>query len=42
MAAGRDAGAQAANSIPLRLPREVSDLFRDWLAASFPDRAARM
>jgi DNA repair photolyase len=42
MEAGRDAGAQAANTIPLRLPLEVSDLFRDWLAASFPDRAARV
>lgn len=42
METGRDAGAQAANTIPLRLPLEVSDLFRDWLAASFPDRAARV
>ena len=42
MEAGRDAGARAANSIPLRLPLEVADLFRDWLAATFPDRAARV
>ena len=28
MEAGRDAGATYANSIPLRLPLEVADLFR--------------
>jgi DNA repair photolyase len=42
MEAGRDAGAQAANTIPLRLPLEVSALFRDWLEATVPDRAARV
>ncbi|HMS94589.1 MAG TPA: radical SAM protein, partial [Tabrizicola sp.] len=42
MEAGRDAGARAANTIPLRLPMEVSRLFRDWLAATFPDRAERV
>ncbi len=42
MEAGRDAGARAANTIPLRLPLEVSELFRDWLTATFPDRAARV
>jgi DNA repair photolyase len=42
MAAGRDAGARAANSIPLRLPLEVSGLFRDWLQATVPDRAAHV
>lgn len=42
MEAGRDAGAKAANSIPLRLPLEVSQLFRDWLATTFPDRASRV
>ena len=26
----------------LRLPREVSPLFRDWLAEHYPDRAARV
>lgn len=26
----------------LRLPREVATLFRDWLAAHYPDRAARV
>ena len=42
MQAGRDAGATFANSIPLRLPLEVADLFRNWLEATFPDRAARV
>ena len=42
METGRDAGAQAANTIPLRLPLEVAQLFRDWLEATFPDRAARV
>jgi len=42
MQAGASAGATYANSIPLRLPREVADLFRDWLDATVPDRAARV
>jgi DNA repair photolyase len=42
MEAGRDAGATAANTIPLRLPLEVSTLFREWLEATFPDRAERV
>ena len=42
MEAGRDAGARAANTIPLRLPLEVSGLFRDWLEATVPNRAARV
>lgn len=42
MEAGRDAGARAANTIPLRLPLEVSGLFRDWLQATLPDRAAHV
>ncbi len=42
MEAGRDAGARAANTIPLRLPLEVAGLFRDWLTATVPDRAARI
>ncbi|WP_136645770.1 PA0069 family radical SAM protein [Tabrizicola sp. YIM 78059] len=42
MQAGRDAGARFANSIPLRLPLEVADLFRRWIQTTFPDRAARV
>jgi DNA repair photolyase len=40
--AGAAAGAIAASSIVLRLPREVSDLFQEWLWEAFPDRAARV
>lgn len=39
---GRDAGARHASWIMLRLPREVSPLVREWLAANFPDRAERI
>jgi DNA repair photolyase len=42
MEAGSEAGAKAANTIPLRLPLEVSALFREWLDATVPDRAARV
>ena len=40
--AAADAGASHATSIPLRLPLEVATLFRDWVEATFPDRAARV
>ncbi len=40
--AAAEAGASHATSIPLRLPREVADLFRDWIEATFPDRAQRV
>ena len=36
------AGAVAASYITLRLPREVSGLFQDWLAAHYPDRAGKV
>ena len=42
VAAGAEAGAKAASSIVLRLPREVAPLFRDWLAAHAPGRAERV
>lgn len=42
LTAARDAGAQAASYIALRLPREVSDLFQSWLARHAPDRAAKV
>jgi DNA repair photolyase len=35
-------GAQEAGYIMLRLPLEVRDLFRDWLEAHAPERAARV
>lgn len=42
LAAARDAGAMAASWVMLRLPREVSPLFREWLASHCPDRAGRV
>jgi DNA repair photolyase len=33
------AGAQWAGYVLLRLPHEVKDLFREWLAAHYPERA---
>ena len=42
LAAVKEAGAEAASFIALRLPREVSGLFQDWLASHFPDRAAKV
>jgi DNA repair photolyase len=42
LAAGREAGAGAASWIMLRLPREVSGLFQEWLAVHYPDRAGRV
>ena len=40
--AGADMGATSASWIMLRLPREVSLLWQEWLAEHFPDRAARI
>ena len=40
--AGREAGAVAASTIPLRLPREVSSLWQDWLAEHYPERMGRV
>ncbi|MGR3836929.1 MAG: PA0069 family radical SAM protein [Cognatishimia sp.] len=40
--AGAAAGAKAASWIMLRLPLEVSELFQDWLAVHFPDRASKV
>ena len=40
--ASREAGATVAGYTMLRLPWEVKDLFREWLAEHFPDRAAHV
>ncbi len=40
--AGRDHGAVSASWIMLRLPRDVADLFQDWLWKNFPNRAERV
>jgi DNA repair photolyase len=37
--ASREAGAGAAGYVLVRLPHEIKDLFRDWLAQRFPERA---
>lgn len=42
LAAAKEAGAVAASSIMLRLPLEVAGLFREWVEATFPDRAGRV
>lgn len=42
LAAAKEAGAQWAGYTVIRLPLEVSGIFREWLEASFPDRASRV
>jgi DNA repair photolyase len=42
LAAGRSAGADAASWIMLRLPREISQLWQDWLAEHEPARANKV
>jgi DNA repair photolyase len=38
----REAGAVSAGYVLLRLPLEIKELFREWLATEFPDRAERV
>jgi DNA repair photolyase len=38
----REAGASQAGYVLLRLPLEIKELFREWLATGFPDRAQRV
>jgi len=40
--AARDVGASSAFYVVLRLPWELSPLFRQWLDLHYPDRAARV
>ena len=40
--AARDAGVREAGYVMLRLPLEIKDLFVEWLATDFPDRAKRV
>ena len=40
--AAHEAGARSAHYTVLRLPQELDPLFRDWLAAHYPQRAARV
>jgi len=36
------AGARRAGSLLIRLPLEIKELFADWLAAHYPERAAKV
>jgi len=40
--AAKEAGARGAFFLPVRLPHEVAPLFRAWLDAHHPDRAAKV
>ncbi len=40
--AARDAGADAAGYVLLKLPTSVREVFLDWLKRSYPDRAGRV
>lgn len=40
--AAAKAGASGAGYVLLRLPLEISDLFREWLESHFPDKAAHV
>ena len=40
--AAHGAGASSAGYVLLRLPHEVKDLFREWLAAHYPQRATHV
>lgn len=40
--AGAEAGARSAAYVLLRLPMEIADLFKEWLATSRPEAAGRV
>jgi DNA repair photolyase len=42
LAASAQAGAARAGYVLLRLPYEIKDLFREWLAEHYPERAAHV
>ena len=42
LAASAEAGVRWAGYVLLRLPYEIKDLFREWLAEHFPERAAHV
>jgi DNA repair photolyase len=42
LAAAKSAGAAQAGYVMLRLPLELKELFREWLATEVPDRANRV
>jgi DNA repair photolyase len=42
LSAAKTAGARQAGYVMLRLPLELKELFREWLATEVPDRAKRV
>ena len=42
LAAARDAGADGAGYVLLKLPTSVREVFLDWLQRTYPDRAGRV
>ncbi|MAK60645.1 MAG: radical SAM protein [Ponticaulis sp.] len=40
--AGRNAGAERAGYVLLRLPHDLKDIFQEWLIRHYPDRAQRV
>ena len=42
LAAAAGAGATSAAALLVRLPLELKDLFEDWLASHYPDRAGKV
>jgi DNA repair photolyase len=42
LGAAKDAGAREAGYVMLRLPFELKEVFREWLATECPDRAKRV
>lgn len=42
LAAAREAGAVDASYVLLRLPHELKEVWREWLAQHYPDRAAHV
>ncbi|MGD9635829.1 MAG: PA0069 family radical SAM protein [Pirellulales bacterium] len=42
LSAARDAGAEAAGYVLLKLPQSVREIFLNWLERSYPDRAGRI
>src|SRR5688572_13549363 len=40
--AARDAGARSAGYVLLRLPHELKEVFREWLALHYPERAGHV
>src|SRR5690606_202458 len=42
LGAAREAGADGASYVLLRLPHELKEIWREWLAQHYPERAAHV